>query len=66
MSTQYTEKEAYDAMFLYLKKLYELTNSDDLAGFLGGMTLLEDGKPADSAAWTDWLECLEKAKAIAT
>lgn len=43
----YTEEEAYRAMLLFLEKLQALTGSDDLAGFLGSMALLEDGKPAD-------------------
>ncbi|WP_221274634.1 hypothetical protein [Thaumasiovibrio subtropicus] len=44
-----------------MDKLYTLTNSDDLAGFLGSMSLLDDGMPADSAVWSDWLEAIEKA-----
>ncbi|WP_226391316.1 hypothetical protein [Penaeicola halotolerans] len=52
--------EAYKAMFKYLENLYELTESDDLAGFLGSMTLLEDGKPADQAVWDDWVKSINK------
>ena len=55
METILTVEEAYKAMYIYLNNLYEMTNSDDLAGFLGSMTLLEDGKPIDSAIWDDWL-----------
>ncbi|SHM04071.1 hypothetical protein SAMN05444272_1627 [Roseibium suaedae] len=58
-----SETEAYRAMYIYLRKLYELTASDDLAGFLGGMALLEDGKPTDPAVWADWISSLEEAKA---
>ncbi|EON79014.1 hypothetical protein ADIS_0431 [Lunatimonas lonarensis] len=58
--------EAYKAMLKYLENLYELTESDDLAGFLGSMTLLEDGKPADQAVWHDWINAvnntLDKSK----
>lgn len=57
-----TEKEAYLAMFYYLEHLYDMTKSDDLAGFLGGMSLLDDGSPADPAAWDDWLQAAQKAK----
>lgn len=58
--------EAYGAMLKYLQNLYELTKSDDLAGFLGSMELLEDGKPADEAVWHDWInavnDTLDKSK----
>lgn len=56
-----TKKQAYAAMFFYLENLYELTNSDDLGGFLGGMTILEDGTPADPACWSDWQKAVQKA-----
>jgi hypothetical protein len=61
----YTEEEAYRAMLLFLEKLQALTGSDDLAGFLGSMALLEDGKPTDPAAWLDWLESLDLASSNA-
>ncbi len=61
MKDTLTIKQAYMAMYLYLDSLYEMTGSDDLAGFLGGMSLLEDGLPADRAAWSDWLEAVEKS-----
>lgn len=57
-----TIKEAYQVMLLYLENLYELTDSDDLAGFLGSMQFLEDGSTADSAAWEDWLDSVKKLK----
>ncbi len=56
------EKQAYMAMFFYLEELYNKTKSDDLAGFLGSMVLLKDGKPVDSAVWADWKKAIEKAK----
>ncbi len=57
-----TVQEAYQAMYAYLENLYEMTESDDLAGFLGGMSQLDDGKPADAAVWSDWLEAVAKTK----
>lgn len=57
-----TVQEAYCAMYKYLENLYRLTNSDDLAGFLGSMSLLPDGKPADPAIWQEWLDAVAKAK----
>ncbi len=55
-------KEAYAAMYQYLCDLYERTNSDDLGSFLGGMLLMDDGKPADSAVWSDWTDAIEKSQ----
>ena len=56
-----TSDQAYKAMYLYLEHLYEMTKSDDLGGFLGGMTLLDDGKPTDPAVWQDWLDAINEA-----
>ncbi len=56
-----TKKQAYIAMFYYLENLYNLTHSDDLGGFLGSMVILEDGKPVDSAVWSDWDDAVQKA-----
>lgn len=55
-----TIEEAYKAMYIYLENLYKVTGSDDLAGFLGSMSLLSDGKPVDSAVWEDWLDAVAK------
>lgn len=55
-------EEAYRAMYLYLERLYYLTNSDDLGGFLGSMTLLSDGKTIDPAVWEDWLKSVQDSK----
>lgn len=56
-----TLKQAYLTMYLFLEGLYERTNSDDLAGLLGGFRLLNDGEPADPAAWSDWIAAANKA-----
>jgi len=66
MDDTVTINEAYRAMYLYLENLYKLTGSDDLAGFLGSMSMLQDGKPIDEAVWEDWLEAIDKAKKGAT
>ena len=58
-----TEKQEYLAMFYYLERLYDETNSDELGGLLGSMILLEDGRPSDPAVWSDWEEAIVKAKA---
>lgn len=52
-------ENSYKAMYLFLYRLYEMTGSDDLAGFLGSMSLLEDGKPVDSAIWEDWINAVD-------
>lgn len=57
-----TKKQAYLAMFYYLENLYELTHSDELGGMLGGMTLLENGEPIDSAVWSDWEKAVLKVQ----
>lgn len=62
MEDKITIKEAYAAMYAYLKGIYELTGSDDLGGFLGSMSLLEDGSPADPAVWEDWMRAVQQAR----
>jgi hypothetical protein len=56
-----TEKQAYAAMFHFLEQLYKRTQSDELGGLLGGMSMLEDGSPADPAIFTDWQEAVQHA-----
>jgi hypothetical protein len=56
-----TVKAAYAAMYKFLEHEYELTNSNDIAGLLGGMSLLENGNTADPAIWVDWLNAIAKA-----
>jgi hypothetical protein len=60
MSTM-TEKQAYAAMFRFLEQLYLRTKSDELGGLLGGMSMLEDGFPADPAIVNDWRQAVEYA-----
>lgn len=49
-----SKEEAYLAMYFFIENLYALTNDDSLAGFLGSMQVLKDGKPMDPAYWEDW------------
>ncbi len=63
MEETITVKEAYAAMFSYLKSLYDTTGSDDLGGFLGSMSMLEDGTPADPGVWDDWMRAVQQARA---
>lgn len=55
-------KEAYLAMLEFLIAYYEMTHWDDLGALLGSMDLLEDGMPADSAIWHDWIRSIEKVR----
>lgn len=56
------EKIAYKAMVTYLEKYYDQTKSSDVGGLLGSMQMLEDGRPADSAIWNEWLEIVNDLK----
>ena len=62
-SSPITVLQAYAAMYKYLEHLQSLSHSEDLAGFLGGMSMLpgEQGT-ADPAAWEDWLRIVETVK----
>lgn len=62
MEDKLTLKEAYAAMYAYLKMLYDTTGSDDLGGILGSMSLLEDGEPADPVVWADWERAVQQAR----
>ena len=53
---QLNEKQAYQAMILYLQEIYRRTASEDIGALLGEMSLLPDGSAADPAAWLDWLQ----------
>lgn len=58
-----TIEQAYQAMVFFLEHEYELTKSDEIGGLLGSLSLSiwSDGKPADPAAWQDWLDAVERA-----
>ncbi|MCW6511408.1 hypothetical protein [Lichenifustis flavocetrariae] len=56
-----TEDEAYAAMFQFIKKIYERTDSDELGGMLGSMSLLRDGQTADPAMMSDWKDAVAYA-----
>ena len=62
MDKKLSVTEAYQAMYIFLQNLYERTNSDDLGGFLGEMSLLQDEKPADPAVWEDWIKAIKQLK----
>ena len=43
----------------FLEDYYERTQSDDVGALLGDLQCMEDGVPADPAAWQDWLDCVK-------
>jgi hypothetical protein len=60
-----TEREAYDAMFLFLKEYWERGNrsSGDIAGLLSDLQrglLWEDDTSADPAMDHDWSQCVRR------
>ena len=55
-----TEKQAFQAMVLFLEGYYERTKSDDVGAILSDLILLEDGNTADPAAWDDWMKGVHK------
>ena len=59
--TTLTEQQAYLAMFRFLEDIYRATQSDDIGGLLGSMSLLADGAPADSALKEDWASAVRAA-----
>jgi len=48
-------------MFFFLEMMYESTQSEELAGLLGSLSLLEDGSPADGAMEKEWAQAVTMA-----
>jgi hypothetical protein len=61
MNKSLTPQQAYLAMFAFLKAYYERGQSDEIGGLLGGLSLLQDGYPADPAYASEWNEAVEAA-----
>jgi len=61
MNFKLTDVEAFNAMRLFLEKYYEQTGSDHVGSLLGDMQFIgEDRNTADSAAWYDWINCINQ------
>ena len=56
-------REAYAAMYAFLERRYQITESDELANILTGMSLVSDDKPVDPAVWSEWVKAIDSAKA---
>jgi hypothetical protein len=57
-----TERQAFDAMYAFLKAYYERGEPErDLVELLGDLdpTFRDDGGPLDPAQWTDWLAAVD-------
>lgn len=54
-----TIKQAYFAMFEYLRGYYERGESDEVGAILGGLSLLQGGGSADPAALSDFLTSMD-------
>ncbi|WJY20383.1 hypothetical protein QTA57_10945 [Fontisubflavum oceani] len=61
MTVRLSPEQAYLAMFCFLDSFYKRTGSDDVGALLGSMSLLNDGRPMDSALWGEWLESVAKS-----
>jgi hypothetical protein len=57
-----TQEQAYRAMFIFVRTYYyRIGNvSAEIGELLGDIQLSEDGTPADSAMWQDWLTAVAK------
>ena len=59
MKIELSTKQAYQAMLIFLETYYNTTQSNEIAGMLGSMSLNEDGKPMDMAHWEEWVNAVE-------
>jgi hypothetical protein len=64
-SERITVHEGYLAMFNFLEHYYGNTKSDEIAGLLGGLSLLADGSPIDPGFKQEWLAAVDKARLAA-
>jgi hypothetical protein len=58
-----TNEQAFKAMVFILEAPYAHTKSEDVGGLLGDLMRRQDGSTADPAAWSDWIQSVEKALA---
>ncbi|QEL20302.1 hypothetical protein [Limnoglobus roseus] len=55
---QLTSRQAYLAMFEFLRRHYERGPTDEIGGLLGSLSVLADGTSADPAYANDWAEAV--------
>jgi hypothetical protein len=53
-------KLAYKAMVRFLENYWKVGQEEEIAVLLSSMSLeiFQDGKPADPAMWSDWLQAI--------
>ncbi len=52
-------EQAFEAMFRFLERYYErVGGKGELAAVLSDIQTMPDGRPADPAAWEDWLDAI--------
>ncbi len=62
MKENLTLLEAYKAMYVFLDNYYfQMDQPDEIGALLSDLRMLPDGTPGDPAAWTDWLQAVQKA-----
>ena len=49
-----SSRQAYLAMFEFLRRHYDRGPTDEIGGLLGSLSLMADGSTADPALWPDW------------
>ena len=52
---------AYVAMYKFIQLYYNLSKPEQIGDLLSGMAFLSDGRPADPAMWSDWMDAVELA-----
>jgi hypothetical protein len=59
-----TPNEAFDVARVFIENYWRLRGgtADEVGDLLSFMDRLADGKPADPAMWSDWLEAVEKVR----
>ena len=53
-----SSRQAYCAMFEFLRRYYERGPSDEIGGLLGSLSLLADGHSVDPAMISDWTDAV--------
>jgi hypothetical protein len=54
-----SSEQAFQAMAQFLEQYYErVGRKAELAVVLSDMQIMPDGRPADPAAWEDWLDAV--------
>ena len=61
ITIQLTQRQAFDAITIFLEKYYNATQSNQIHFLLSDMDMQTWGsgnEPADPALWEDWIDCI--------